>query len=876
MQPPQKKTYLQQSSNTNIKAYQKALKNPIVNSINLKEKAIEWLFSHEELTHRQKICTIDNTLTVSLIYSMYIEYSVDKRNMFLLKSSTNFPEFFIYPSNTPNERDIEANIYNYLEFTSKGLTEPKKSDSTFLKQIQFFTTSNSNYFTNITLGSNILKEKQVFSKIFEEYNKQIFNSFPDIDTDDQTKLNYIKLTSNYTPNTYYSLVDLLIFFFEQIIMIRYLLYVDTGSYVSFKLVNKEFNNVFEEYSTLTKFLTDSVNKKGDKSIEILDFKTILESVTKDQSINEILKKKSKKDFGHYKSYYTNSKASLKKNPIFDCNDQIKFKNSVFAKLRFGAVSFMESIFFVSFRRIWSFDSFVSGKLYEEVNKLYKEKLIQDLLEDGFGDEGNSSKKKGKKKKNKKEAKIITINESDEYFDTNIKQQKENKDQNFIDIQDKLFSSPLINSNGDNIFTNSFSYEISQSNLSNNNFALGTILDMQNQKEKEEDDQKDINMNSNNIIIVSSDDIMLQREELLSIENKIDITNNQESVISDTKDDYNNSVSILSEVELKSKSFNINNSHKTKQKIKKQPKSFFLYDTSKLSKKSKSLKPMNIANHAKSLIKTFQKFDEREYPFLFWQRLHNDIIDFSLHVNDNVSLVRPIKIEMINVFRSELINEIESIINIIVYGSLATDLSIETSDVDLRVVFRDNTNINDEIVNFITFCNKKTDLFVSIKPIISASVPVIKLIVDLKKLKPSSKIVNERLEVLEKNKFNYPEDVFLMKLDITFSTENAPETKEVIDSVNYINKYSNKFPEILPIIYILKHALQKTNLNSAYNGSIPSFSLFLIVLAFTLFQRNIVKKSITYNLGTFLYEMLDFYGNSLNFLKYKVEINLNGK
>lgn len=886
MNSSNKKNNLNIHSTNCVKMYQKALKNMKTNpssTTNLKEKVINWLFSTNEVSFIQKVLSIENPITVSVINGMFTEFMSDKRNLFALKNSQSFPAFLIFPTNIYGNIETEYSLYNFVDFSSKNLVEPKKNDSAFLKQLHFYNSSPNTYFDNLTLSPNLLKDKASFTAFFDLYSKDYFTTLPSVEQDKNTKGSYIRLSDKFELDCYYSLVDLIIFMLEQLIMVRYLIFQDTNNVVSFKYPLKDFHQVFEDYSTFTKFLVDSVNKKGEKVIECIDFKAVLEAVIKSSDIIDLIKRKTKRDHGHFKSYYANSKQCLKKNPIFDCSDICKFKFSVIGKLRHGAQSFMESIMFISLRRIWSYDSFVSIKLYEEINKLFKEKLIQDLLEEGnlTSNESTKKKKKGAKdKKTKEKSEIIyesikspdksgTIEKPNEVVEKKEEGCREN------DLANS-FANPIVTDDYflmDQKCSNSFSQELSQDTTFNQEHHP-KLADSSKRNDSNliELVEKSHSVPNRDHFVLVSDDILLNRENMINVSQTFQ---EQYSQKDNQQVEEDNTSNLQKDSENESNSININPKKKPK---KEKNQSFFLYDTTKLTvKKTKNTKSTNIANNSKSLIKTFQKFDEREYPFLFSQRLHNDIIDFALNVSNNLSFVKAIKLELINVLKKEFTENFQTISNFLVYGSFATELSIESSDIDLRVVFKDQTNMTEEIKRFVEYCEFRSDLFMSIKPIFTASIPVVKLVSDIYSFSSiNNKFITEKLEKLSTLKSEHLTDLLKIKLDITFSSESSDETKEVIDSVNYIQKYLVKFPEVLPIIYILKHALQRVQLNSVYNGGIPSFSLFLIVLAFTLFQRNIVKKSTTYNLGIFLNEMLDFYGNSFSFLKYFVEINLNGK
>ena len=1082
-----KKNNFNQNSIVGIKAYQKALRNnklsQYLNHPNLKEKVIEWLFSYDVID-LQKIVSIENPLTCNLIYGMYLEIIHDKRISFRFKNLENFPEYYIYPTNIHNCLDKEYLIYNFVDYSTIHNTNQNRLDSGIYKNIYFYSNNlGQSFYDNMTLSSNILKDKKIFLEIFNSFSKDFFTSFPCIEQS-TNKISYIKLSdkflselnvknsddvnwlnttsntnkntnsynNNFSCSTYYSLSNIIMYFLEQVIMVRYLIYLDTKTILSFRISSKEYSSIFDDFNTLTKFLTESVNKKGEKILNSIDYKDILDSVLKNSELNEIIRKKQRRETGHYKTYYANTKTLIKKKPAFDCYDSTKFKISVIQRLRLGTENFMDTIMFTTFKRIWSYDSFLSIKLLDEINKLHKEKLLEDLLEnkdDWMTNNVNINTNNNKNNKNKKKKKNKNNNNNNNNIDNKDKDNSLNKNQslnnsnvlnnnnndkvndlcekdNNINYNNKNNETNAINKNSYNnknnneetseckTLLNSFSYE-NTLNSSVNNIALTTILDMQNLKDKNEYNTNNNNNNNNYLVncntnisninnadieklsigsnksyklkrnnikdyIICSDDTILKRDEFLNnidddntkqdvniknnnsnsiklsdVENQISICNNNSNMNNNIEENI-----MLNSTKDNISSICINNESVNNNKKNKKNKAIFLYDTTK-NKKKKSFSSINIQNNSRILLNKYSKFDEKEFPFLFWQRLHNDIIDFSMSVNDNLSIVKPLKIEIINKLKKEIVNNLNSVNNVLVYGSFATDLSIESSDVDIRVIFneKNNSSISDNINEFIEFLNNekcKTDYLKasdnesnnnsqinvgdysisessltcnsntfniykknnnnnnnnnskkkknivysnnntiniynnfyyikSINPIISASVPVVKLNTCLilpnnksnNTLSTNSKIINERLnkikELIKTNK--HLKELTSIKIDISFSQENSQESKEVNESINFITKYSLKFPEVVPIIYILKHMLQKVHFNSVYNGGIPSFSLFLIVLAFNIFQKNISKKSNTYNLGSLLYEMLDFYVNSISFLKYKIEINLIGK
>ena len=94
-----------------------------------------------------------------------------------------------------------------------------------------------------------------------------------------------------------------------------------------------------------------------------------------------------------------------------------------------------------------------------------------------------------------------------------------------------------------------------------------------------------------------------------------------------------------------------------------------------------------------------------------------------------------------------------------------------------------------------------------------------------------------------------------------------------------------FPEIKPLIHVLKRYLQINKLNSTFNGKIieiinivlligglSSHSLFLMIIAFIKYP----KMQSCNNLGRALLEFLDFFGRFFNFNQFLIDVSNNFK
>jgi len=66
-----------------------------------------------------------------------------------------------------------------------------------------------------------------------------------------------------------------------------------------------------------------------------------------------------------------------------------------------------------------------------------------------------------------------------------------------------------------------------------------------------------------------------------------------------------------------------------------------------------------------------------------------------------------------------------------------------------------------------------------------------------------------------------EELNKFKIDLTF-LGLIKKQQNSLDSINFAKNNISLFPEIKPILFILKRLLQENNLNSAFNGNFRNF------------------------------------------------------
>ena len=133
--------------------------------------------------------------------------------------------------------------------------------------------------------------------------------------------------------------------------------------------------------------------------------------------------------------------------------------------------------------------------------------------------------------------------------------------------------------------------------------------------------------------------------------------------------------------------------------------------------------------------------------------------------------------------------------VMVFGSCATGLNLPNSDIDLLVFNPDVRELT--MLNRISNALLRSGSCKSIEPLKHTKVPLIKL---------QDKETN-------------------MQVDISFNRTNG------IYCVKLVKFLQKKYPELRPLILILKAFLKSRNLNETYHGGVGSFLLTMMVSSY---------------------------------------------
>lgn len=232
-------------------------------------------------------------------------------------------------------------------------------------------------------------------------------------------------------------------------------------------------------------------------------------------------------------------------------------------------------------------------------------------------------------------------------------------------------------------------------------------------------------------------------------------------------------------------------------------------------------------------------------------LHRQIINFG----ESMTWKLEKKIASINKVLEKL-NEIVLItfagVSIVLFGSYASGLAIEASDVDIVVIGLDVTNRAELEISCEYLANqlKIHDFITKIQPISTARIPVIKLEVN------TLTLTGKDTQVL---------------FDITFDDSSFLDYGTHFGlSTLYLTKELQKlYPSLQYLVLVLKQFLYEHDLNSSYKGGLSSYSLVLWVAALLNSMANVSE-----NLGELLIEFFRFFGTEFDPCTIGVNI-LNG-
>ena len=774
------------------------------------------------------------------------------------------------------EMTYQNKLFNIIVFLSLedefyldsiSLKEESLKDIKTLKQIM-------NYFSN----------KECFKDMIEPliYNNNYYFYFP-VWLHKKSELSFCEIITG---------------IFEQQILISYEYYLFTKKKYFFQ--NSEL--ILDIYKENNFFLTR--NKTPDKIISIELIKEMISSLKSNVGYKKMIENCKKINDQIKKDYYktefyigdnilTNEEENIYNEIITEINSNKDKENGI--NYLINKISFMKLNDFGYYRE------FIFMNLRKYYIEIMKKEIINELLNINNDDNKTTKKKKKKKKKNK------NYNSNNNNININI-----NVENNFSSNDDHENNNNNINSNSDNslkikvISENKENIKIKEEKSKNKEFFLFSTNTKKNKNknkihenipnEKSFSEKNNIKINylnnkqendgkkeENKTIIKSIAEELKEKEKIepqkiIKSQSNIELYKETPTIsfeMINSKNDKNenkihNNQSFINSPESIT-SFSFESSTKDK--------SIIPDENSNKNNIEENNKNPNQINMTINIINNqyiyqqyplfnfnFNNFALMQSQFLYYYHVPSDafleILSKEIKVYESFTTEN---IEILDKIRKKYFIKVEKLIQTGLskkyeikfghYGSFFTNLSIEGSDVDIRVYYKPLKPNLDFLKDIINLLNSHLNEFDNINPILSASVPVINLQINI-----SQEINYDTLKFMS---YFEKKDISHINIDLTF-TSDEKEFKRPEEIVNYINKNVKNYEDIRPLLLVIKRYFRIMKMNKSFTGGLSSYSLFLLILAFL---KNCEEKM---NLGKLLYYFMEKY-SFYDFKNYGIDV-----
>ena len=781
------------------------------------------------------------------------------------------------------EMTYQNKLFNIIVFLSLedefyldsiSLKEESLKDIKTLKQIM-------NYFSN----------KECFKDMIEPliYNNNYYFYFP-VWLHKKSELSFCEIITG---------------IFEQQILISYEYYLFTKKKYFFQ--NSELIlDIYKENKNLENFFLTR-NKTPDKIISIELIKEMISSLKSNVGYKKMIENCKKINDQIKKDYYktefyigdnilTNEEENIYNEIITEINSNKDKENGI--NYLINKISFMKLNDFGYYRE------FIFMNLRKYYIEIMKKEIINELLNINNDDNKTTKKKKKKKKKNKNnnsnnninlcinennfssndehENNSINNNSSNSLKTKEIPEIKENKE-NIKKKEEKektknkeffLFSTNTKkNKNKKKINENNESISYLKSFSEKNNINMNYI----NKKLETEIKKEENNITINNITQEFKEEENKESPKKLMSQANNELYKETPTIsfeMINSKKDKNENKIINEQFCINSPesatSFSFEASTKDKSKISEEN---ILNDNINENKSPNQINmTINIINNQYIYQQypffnfNFNNFALMQSQFLYYYQVPSD--EFLENLSKEIKVYESFttkNIEVLDKIRKKYFIKIEKLIQSGLskkyeikfghYGSFFTNLSIEGSDVDIRVYYKPLKPNLDFLKDIINLLNSHIKEFENINPILSASVPVIVLQINI-----SHEINYDSLKYMP---YFEKKDISHINIDLTF-TSDEKEFKRPGEIVNYINKNVKNYEYIRPLLLVIKRYFRIMKMNKSFTGGLSSYSLFLLILAFL---KNCEEKM---NLGKLFYYFMEKY-SFYDFKNYGIDV-----
>ena len=456
------------SSSKKIKINSKA--SAITNNYS-KKKIFKWLFS------LLKICSIYNDWFTSILFQLltYDEYD----NNLIFSPRRTYENFYkkIEPSFDDEKYDYQQDVdvlenfgENFSNFF-QGTKSDKKifsdaqahkvriREKDFLKELRFITINKYN--DTITLSSELLESKQKLQEYFDTFsNCKIFSeNIVWIKAKKDSNIFNFSFPNWVNNFKYFTIPQLIVICFEQIISIYYQIYLLDGNVPEFEIDTK-INDILNMNKNIENYLG--------KELSIEDKIFNINSINK-----EINNEKNKDSLRYYEKIsefiYEIAFERKRSNFFYDESSNIHDINrtvSTLAKEYKNNIStFVNIISFVEASLAFKIENIIYNIIYQQISYLCSQNNIDELCMNV----DIKPKKKNKKKRNNNKKNNMNENRIDINY-------KNNEEENNINVNIGLEAKKenYNNINNDNNNNDNYSEENDCDNLNNNLYSINSV------------------------------------------------------------------------------------------------------------------------------------------------------------------------------------------------------------------------------------------------------------------------------------------------------------------------------------------------------------------------------------------------------------------
>ena len=809
--------------------------------VKYRKHVLDWLFSYD-LETRMIICCVENKRYTNIMNKLYMSHKDNKNTKFIIKEE---------------KEDSLKDNENISFFYSKSNEETPQNLilEGFLNEIKFYQCESpiknlDNYSNYFTLSESVLNDRELFQNYFGKISNEQYFTVP---IKVPTKFSNFQLpewicehNSSNNIGTYFTISEYFCGLFEQVISVRFI-----TSYSNKNIDDILSSCYLKELFDKSKIMINYLNRISDYKFYYFKIGELIEEIYENKDLENFIQKYSTIDTDNISGWFSNPLYFNKNHSLEGIKSDIE-KYFGFDKMSNEELIKMITLFHI--KKLFTYDDFLCRGIFEKIYNDYTQKITDDLITNNDLDENkkkNKKKKKKKKEKKKEEKEMnlakITFILKDFIFDLiNISVEKSLEKENNKFINEK--------NNENNRFKN-YSKKKKKKIKKNKFFLFDTI----------KKDKKKLDKNNN----IQQNDLKIESNEKKEINQDNNLNNiNKEEKIQEYSPKNKEIISSFSEIKIE-KLNNTNNinflssipSHINSLTISSSNNS----STSSDSVKNSQISIFNLNNNFNNNFLYESQFLLHHNPLIYlFDNLNNDISNLISEQEVLLDYLHQIKI-IIYEFLKEITNKIYPNSKLEIYGSSLYKLDIECSDLDLCISSKEKICFS-LLIKELT--NNYFNIFDNIFPILSASVPVIKLIINPLKLN------NEQINSIY-NKIHYSEyyknyifdkkEIDKIRIDITINSINHKQ-------INFIQKSLINYPYIKDVIKILKRCLYEKNMNQTYKGGMSSYVLFLLIYSFT--KWNVITNNKIDSRGELLIDFLFYYTTVIDFNQILINAKLN--